>query len=132
MKLTESIQDRIFLGDDLNGLLMTSCQLGNEEKARRYAIHGLDHVIQLRHRAELPENFAALAYFLVHFGDRRQALDVWRLANNEPMITNSIWYQDVVGSTIAERTKDLMLPDTPGDVDADLWNVAESLLEQLG
>jgi tetratricopeptide (TPR) repeat protein len=131
LKLSEAIQDRIFLGHGWIGLLISSCQIGDEDKARRYAMCSLEHVVQLRHRAELPQNLAALAYFLAHFGDRQQALIIWRLANKESFVNRSIWYQDVIGKAIEERTEDVVLPEPSESTDIDLWTAAESILEQL-
>jgi tetratricopeptide (TPR) repeat protein len=130
LRLSEKVQDEFFLGEKLGGLLLAACQLGASDKAQQYAMTYLDYVIRTRHYAQLIEALAAVAFYLVRFGDKQEALAIWQQVSGQPYIEASLWYEDVVGREIKARTADMSPLPTAETTGHDLWQTAESLLQK--
>jgi tetratricopeptide (TPR) repeat protein len=131
LRLSEKLQDEVFLGYKLGGLPLAACQVGAGDRARQYALTYLEYVIRIRHYGYLIEALAAVAFYLAHFGSKQKALAIWQQARNQPYIAASKWYEDVIGSKIQARTADLSPLPTATATNHDLWLTAESLLADL-
>jgi tetratricopeptide (TPR) repeat protein len=131
LRLSEQVQDQVYVGIKLSGLLLAACQVGAGDRARQYAITYLEYVIGIRHYEQLIDALATMAFYQAHFGSKEEALAVWGQAKSQPYIAASQWYEDVIGREIEALTADLAPEPTPVVTSDDLWQTAESLLADL-
>jgi tetratricopeptide (TPR) repeat protein len=133
LRLSEQVQDQVYVGIKLSGLLLAACQAGAGDRARQYALTYLEYVIRIRHYelTLLIDVLAPVAYYLAHFGSKQKALAVWQQVKGHPYIKASQWYEDVFVQEIEALTAGLAPQPTAAVTSHDLWETAESLLADL-
>jgi hypothetical protein len=130
-RLSDPVHDEVFLGHKLSGLLLSACQVGAGDEARKYALIYLEHVIRMRNYEQLIGALAGVAFYLAHFGGEQKASAIWQVVSSQTHIEASQWYQDVIGRVIETVTAELFPHPTVEAADHDLWQTAESLLADL-
>jgi tetratricopeptide (TPR) repeat protein len=109
--------------------------LGNHAQTRQHLGIALQETRESRVLVALMHALALMALLLVDQSDLAQAVELYTLASNHPIVANSRWFEDVAGRQIAAVAATL-----PPEVVAaaqergrarDLWATAKALLEEL-
>lgn len=95
------IGQREILGVALAVLGVTACKLGDLRQARLYLSEALRTGTEIGAFMPLVYTLPAVTLFLAGQGEHEQAVELYALASRFPLVTNSRWFEDVVGRHIA-------------------------------
>ena len=78
---------------------------------------------------------AGVALFLAKYGNAARAVEVWAVAQAQPLVAHSRWFAEVVGRVIAERAKTLT-PEAAAAAQErgqalDFWATAQKVAQEL-
>jgi predicted ATPase/DNA-binding SARP family transcriptional activator len=76
--------------------------LGGLKQAERQLVEGLELARDIGAGRALNLGLAALAMLLAQRGEAERAVEVFATASREPQVSNSQWFQEVVGDRVAE------------------------------
>jgi tetratricopeptide (TPR) repeat protein len=108
---------------------------GNLEKAIYSERHRLSHKVKNHYGFQVQAQFAEAALLMAKSGRVERAIELYSVACQLPFVCNSQWFEDVFGRHIEKAAVSL-----PYDVveaakargrELDIWETAESLLEEL-
>ena len=109
--------------------------LGRRDQAWEHAREALRTGVEIHAFFPLIFGLPLVALLLADEGEVERAVEMYALASTQPLVGNSVWFEDVVGQHIAAAAEGL-----PPEVVAaarergrarDLWETARELLEEL-
>jgi tetratricopeptide (TPR) repeat protein len=109
--------------------------LGQLPQARRHLHEAMRTAAEIQSVSVLWHALPATALFFAEMGDYERAVELYALASRYPMVSNSLWFQDVAGRRIATGAKTLA-PDVVAAAQTrglaqDLWGIVAELVEEL-
>lgn len=101
--------------------------------ARRHLVDALRDAISLKTLPGLVYTLPVTALYFAETGDSERSLALWRLAGEQPFVSKSAWFGDVIDRPLIVRLGK-QLTHAEGEKDeqeADLWSAAAASLELL-
>ena len=123
-----------FLVDVLGILGVTLVKLNQQVKAGQQLCQALELALDIR-SFRIASPLVGAALLMIELGQNERAVELYALAEKQPMVGPSIWFADVAGKLV--ETVAATLPPAVVDAvktrgrSADLWQTAESLFTEL-
>jgi tetratricopeptide (TPR) repeat protein len=120
---------------DLFGLGLAAAMKAELDTAQQLLVQGIREAVEQKDADDLAMFFMLAAYLQVVQGEPEQAVALLTLAQQNPFVSNSRWFADVVGNRITTVAQNLS-PEVIATAQnrgrsLDMWQTAESLLDAL-
>jgi predicted ATPase/DNA-binding SARP family transcriptional activator len=133
------IQRRIGQKEDLcyalTDLACAVLRLGQLTQARRHLHEALRTAAEIQSVGVLWHALPATALLFADLGEHERAVELYALASRYPIVSNSLWFQDVAGRRIATAATilptDVVAAAQARGLAQDLWTVVAELVEEL-
>ncbi len=119
----------------LSGLGYSACLRDQPEEAQRHLVKALSEGLALKAYWPVLFALAGVALFLAKWGNAARAVEVWAVAQAQPLVAHSRWFAEVVGERVNAAA--ISLPPTllttiqAQAQTSTFWEIAQTLAQEL-